>query len=58
MTPYYNPHPLGVSKNVSLGLILMHIHANLLANLASSLSSRAFAFKHEILRLANCHDIP
>ena len=61
MTPKLCPHPLGVSKNghaASLGLILMYIHANLLTNWTSSLSSRAFAVKHEILRLAKCIDIP
>ena len=42
----------------SLGLISMHIHANLLTDWTSSLSSSAFTVKHEMLRLANYIDIP
>ncbi len=60
MTPYDDRHPLGVSKKghaASLGLILMHIHANFITNWTSSFSSRAFAVKHKILRLGKCDDI-
>ena len=50
-----------IKKNghaASLRLILMHIHANLITNWTGSLSSRAFAVKHEILRLGKCDNIP
>ncbi len=41
----------------ALGLISMHIHANFIINWTSSLSSRAFAIKHEMPTLGKCYDI-